>query len=235
MKIKIYMLPGIMCNEKLWKRLLVYFDESFELIHLDIPLKNSFDEMADVLNEIIPDKKINLIGFSLGGYLASYFACKYTNRVNKLFLMGSSSCALSKEEIVKRKKVIDIQDQFSFKGLSRKKIQSLLCLENQNNEELIHTIGQMYIELGKEVFKIQLGATLYRDDLLEKLSILPIYKVAIYSSDDRLVNKEWIKAFSKRSINTKFITFESASHMLPLEKPFEIAQEIKKWIKEKNG
>ncbi len=98
-----------------------------------------FDESIDFLEEYFKEDKVNILGFSLGGYVASYFTCKYPHRVNKLFILAASAGTLQDEEIEKRNKAIHLLDNFGFKGLSHKKVVSLLETSNQEDEVLINT------------------------------------------------------------------------------------------------
>lgn len=107
MKTKIYMIPGFMNNEKLWSRLTPLLEDKYELVHLEIPLKDSFDEMADEIYEKIEDEKINLMGFSLGGYISCYFGLKYPNKINKILVVACTPANLSKEECEKRAAAIE--------------------------------------------------------------------------------------------------------------------------------
>ncbi|MCP4970729.1 MAG: alpha/beta hydrolase [Arcobacter sp.] len=227
---KIYLLPGIMCNQTLWKKMYLYFDDNYELIHLEIPLKKNLDEIVSTLNREIKDDKINLLGFSLGGYIASLFAVKYPNKINKLFIVACSLCEFSNEEIIKRKNAIAFTKKFGFKGLSRKKIISLLEKENQNDNYLIELIQKMYIDLGEDVFLSQFFSTLNRPDLLNKLLCLNKRVTFLYSINDGLVNINWLNKLESLSSNYKFIKINGSSHMLPLEKPKELSTEIKNWI-----
>lgn len=67
MKEKIYFIPGLMTNERLWIRVLPKIESDFEIIHLNIPRSTNFDEINKILFENIKDEKVNLLGFSLGG------------------------------------------------------------------------------------------------------------------------------------------------------------------------
>jgi len=231
MKIKIYLLPGTMCDENIWSKFYTFFDENYELIHVPIPMKSNLDEIIKALDIYFEEEKINLLGFSLGGYIASYFACNYPHRIKKLFVVSSSLSILAKGEIQKRQKAISFINSHGFKGLGRKKIISLLEEKNQEDEGLIHLISQMYINLGKEVFINQMKSTLVRNDLLEKISSLNFPITFFYCKEDRLVNHEWLEVLSKRSKDISFVRKISSSHMVPLEKPFELSQALKEWIK----
>jgi len=232
MKKKIYFLPGTMCNENLWIKLNSFFDSSYELIHVPIPMENDLDTISKVLNDTFEEKKVYLVGFSLGGYIASYFAYKYPHRIKKLFIVASSLNILPLEEIQKRQNAISFINRFGFKGLSRKKVVTLLEEINQKDESLIELIQQMYVDLGKEVFKIQMQSTLYREDLLEKFLTLEFPLTFFYCIEDRLVNHKWLESLATSSKNIIFIKKQSSSHMVPLEKPFELSESIKKWLKE---
>jgi len=230
MKKKIYLLPGLMCNEQLWNKLLALFDEQYEFVHVAIPEQSCFDEIIKSLNDYFAEEKVNILGFSLGGYIASYFACKYPHRVNKLFVCAASAGPLQKEEIFKRNKALHLLESFGFKGLGRQKVISLLETNNQNNEELITLIQKMYVDLGEHIYKTQIESTLNREDLLTKLLLLDIPMHLFYCEQDRLVNTRWLEEFCNKSDRAEFTKVLSSSHMIPLERPLELSYAIKKWI-----
>jgi pimeloyl-ACP methyl ester carboxylesterase len=80
---KLYLIAGTMCNEKLWTELLPHLHSSLELVYLNIPRSKSFDELAEYYNNTLGSEKVSLIGFSLGGYIATYFSMLYPERVEK--------------------------------------------------------------------------------------------------------------------------------------------------------
>ena len=60
-------------------------ESDFEIIHLNIPRGTNFDEINKILFENIKDEKSQSLGFSLDGYIASYFAIKFPFRLKRLF------------------------------------------------------------------------------------------------------------------------------------------------------
>jgi pimeloyl-ACP methyl ester carboxylesterase len=232
MKTTLYLLPGLMCNEQLWKSLTPLLEDSYELITLELPLKTSFDAMIEELAQTLPLRAVNLVGFSLGGYVASYFAVRYAHRVSGLFIISHCPKPLLLQEIQKRKDAISLVETYGFKALSVKKVQSLLEEKNQNNKALIALIQQMYVDLGKEVFKTQMQATLVRKDLFEELLELRTPLGFCYSVKDNLIDTHWLKRFAQKKSSVLMFTNESSSHMLPLERPQEVALSIEKWVKE---
>ncbi|MDD2383112.1 MAG: alpha/beta hydrolase [Sulfurospirillaceae bacterium] len=234
MKTKIYFLPGSMCNERLWDKLYTYFDEHYELVHVPIPMEDNFNAMADALLPYFKEEKINLFGFSMGGYLSAFFTVKYPHKVGKLFLAGSAPRSFPPEEIRKREEGLNDILNNGFRALSHTRIMSLLDKKNHSNQALIDMIQTMYMELGVDVLTKQIDAMVKRENLLMDIAMLHIPITFCYSKEDELISKLWLQIIAKQSKYAEFVEFEGGSHMLPLEKPLELSQEIKKWVNAPN-
>jgi pimeloyl-ACP methyl ester carboxylesterase len=230
-KEKIYLIPGLMTDERLWSRLKPFLQNEYELVHVPIPHTEDFDEIIDILFNFFKEDKINLLGFSLGGYIASYFAITYPNRVNKLFTVASTPGSSNEAEIERRKEKFAIIEKEGFVGLSYEKAVSLVEEQNQNDLELIKIIQDMFMDLGKETFITQLTSTFYRKDLYEELINMSIPIWFYYSINDRLLNQQSIKRLLETKHNIKLISREGTSHNIPLEVPQLLSNEIRKWMK----
>ena len=229
MKEKIYLIPGLMTDHRLWSRIIPLLENDYELVHTPIPHSEDFDEIIDILFNEFKEEKINLLGFSLGGYIASYFAITYPNRVNRLFTVAATPGNSTEAEIERRKEKFVAIEKEGFVGLSYEKAKSLL--EKQNDEESIKIIQDMFMDLGKESFISQLTSTFYRKDLFEDLINLSIPIWFFYSKNDRLLNQEAIKKLLLDNHNMNIISREGTSHNIPLEVPELLSNEIKKWMK----
>ena len=229
MKEKIYLIPGLMTDNRLWSRLIPLLEDEYELVHVPIPHSEDFDEIIDILFNEFKEEKVNLLGFSLGGYIASYFAITYPNRVNRLFTVAATPGNSTEAEIERRKEKFVAIEKEGFVGLSYEKAKSLL--EKQNDEESIKIIQDMFMDLGKESFISQLTSTFYRKDLFEDLINLSIPIWFFYSKNDRLLNQEAIKKLLLDNHNMNIISREGTSHNIPLEVPELLSNEIKKWMK----
>ena len=229
MKEKIYLIPGLMTDNRLWSRIIPLLENDYELVHTSIPHSEDFDEIIDILFNEFKEEKVNVLGFSLGGYIASYFAITYPNRVNRLFTVAATPGNSTEAEIERRKEKFVAIEKEGFCGLSYEKAKSLL--EKQNDEESIKIIQDMFMDLGKESFISQLTSTFYRKDLFEDLINLSIPIWFFYSKNDRLLNQEAIKKLLLDNHNMNIISREGTSHNIPLEVPELLSNEIKKWMK----
>jgi pimeloyl-ACP methyl ester carboxylesterase len=233
MKEKIYLIPGLMTDNRLWSRLIPFLEKEYELVHVPIPHSEDFDEIIDILFEVFKEDKINLLGFSLGAYIASYFAITYPNRINRLFCLAATPANSTEAEIERRKEKFVVIEKEGFEGLSYEKAKSLLEEKNQNDEELIKIIQDMFMDLGKESFISQLTSTFYRKDLFEDLINLDIPIWFFYSINDRLLNQEAIQKLLLDNHNMNIISRVGTSHNIPLEEPELLSVHIKDWMKAK--
>ncbi|MDX9961443.1 MAG: alpha/beta hydrolase [Aliarcobacter sp.] len=232
MKEKIYLIPGLMTDERLWSRIIPLLKDEYELIHVSIPHTGDFDEIIDILFNLFTEDKVNLLGFSLGGYIASYFAITYPNRVNKLFMLAATPGSSSEAEIERRKQKFTVIEQEGFLGLSYEKAKSLVEEKNQNDEELIKIIQDMFMDLGKETFITQLTSTFHRKDLFIDLLNLDIPIWFHYSIDDRLLSTRALKKLNLVEHNMKLIPRVGTSHNIPLEEPELLGNILRAWMKE---
>ena len=231
MKEKIYLIPGLMTDNRLWSRLIPHLQNEYELVHIPIPHSEDFDEIIDILFNTFKEEKINLLGFSLGGYIASYFAITYPNRVNRLFTVAATPGNSTEAEIERRKEKFVAIEKEGFTGLTYEKAKSLVEEKNQEDTQLIKIIQDMFMDLGKETFISQLTSTFYRRDLFEDLTNLDIPIWFFYSTNDRLLNKEAIKKLLLDTHNMNVISRIGTSHNIPLEEPELLSLHIKDWMR----
>lgn len=230
MKEKIYFIPGLMTDERLWSRLIPYLDE-FEIVHIKIPHGEDFDNSINLLFKLFKEDKVNILGFSLGGYIASYFAVTYPERVNRIFMVAATPGATKEAEIQKRKKKLLFIKKNGFKGLSYEKAKSLLEKQNQNDEELINIIQSMFLKLGKDTFVSQLTSTFYRKDLFEDLVNLELPIWFYYSTKDRFLNHNALEKLLSMNTKMNILSRKGTGHNIPLEASKELSEHIKKWMK----
>lgn len=229
MSTKLHLIPGTMCNEKLWSTLIPYLDDSIELVYLTIPMNKGFDQLAAYYRNLLKSRdKINLIGFSLGGYIATYFSTRYPEYVDRLFVISNSPTCLPDAELKQRNIALDFVAKHGYKGLSRKKATSMLDPENQR-DHFINLVLEMEREQGEADFISQYKNTSVREDLAESINRLSIPAYFYYSEHDPLINPTWMQELSS-NWQLSVISTTGSGHMLPLEKPEELAHHINDWL-----
>jgi 2-succinyl-6-hydroxy-2,4-cyclohexadiene-1-carboxylate synthase len=223
MTTKIYCLPGTMCDQRLWQGCIKHFPENIELIHLAIPIGNSIDEIVTALEKQLPKEKVNLAGFSLGGYIASAYALKYPEKIHKLLLISNMSYSLPEYELKGRNRTIAYLKTHGYAGIPTKRITALLDSSKQNSLEIINCVRDMDTSLGKETLIHQLTVTTQRENLLIKLPKLPFPVQFLIGDSDSLVKLSRIEAILGESKRVSLVVLSNTGHMLPLEQPQKCA------------
>eukprot|EP00767_Chilomastix_cuspidata_P007369 gnl/Chilomastix_cuspidata/8024.p1 GENE.gnl/Chilomastix_cuspidata/8024~~gnl/Chilomastix_cuspidata/8024.p1 ORF type:complete len:232 (-),score=13.41 gnl/Chilomastix_cuspidata/8024:329-1024(-) len=228
MKEKIYLIPGLMTDERLWSRITPHLEKNYDLIHLPIPLSENFDDVINQIDKNIKEDNINLLGFSLGGYIASYYAVNFPKKVNKLFLLSSTPSETEEKDILRREKKLHSARSGDFTPLNEKK--ALDLSEIKNDEELLKIVCDMFNDLGNEVFVPQLSLTLKRKNLFKPLRELQIPVHLFYSLGDRLLNHTSIDELKHLDHDFEFFAREGSSHNISLEFPETLSERIRKWM-----
>lgn len=219
------LIPGTMCNTRLWRDLVPYLSDSLEINYLPIPLHLGIEEIVDYYLSVLGEEKLNLIGFSVGGYIAAYLAAKYPERINKLFVISNSPTSLPIEEIKQRRSALKWVRENVYKGMSRVKAKRLLDNQNQT-DQLVELVIRMDAEQGQEHFVSQLENLTDRVNLDEPLSASEHDSHYYVSSDDPLVDVKWLEKLRNQNPRISLVTTVGSGHMLPLEKPVELAKLI---------
>jgi len=212
-----------MCDQRLWQACIKHLPENVELIHLAIPMGNNIDEIVTALEQQLPKGKVNLAGFSLGGYLASAYALKCPEKVSKLLLISNMSYSLPEAELKERSRTIAFIKKHGYSGIPTKRITALLHPDNINNQDIINCIREMDTSLGKETLIHQLTVTTQRENLLIKLPQLPFPVQFLIGDSDTLVKLSRIQAILEEAKLVSIVVLNNTGHMLPLEQPQKCA------------
>mgnify|MGYP000114916288 CR=1 FL=1 len=223
-KTKVYLLPGTMCDERLWQYVTDILPQSFQCHMVDLPLEDSIDNIVLRLNDILPREPVNLVGFSLGGYIAAQYTLQYPDQVRRLMVLANSPAKLPTFEVKMREAALLAAKNAGYGGILRTKINQLLSPQHKNNEQIINVIKAMDDSGGKAKFISQVEATTSRQNLTGPLAALDKPIQFVFGDHDALVNKDLLLNLNAPQINTHIIT--NCGHMSPLEQPQQVAKHI---------
>ncbi|UTV28945.1 alpha/beta fold hydrolase [Photobacterium atrarenae] len=243
MKPKIYLIPGTMCTALLWCRLMPYLESAVEIIPLPPYQHASPSAYFSQLRQLLPQRPVNLVGFSLGGYLAASFSTQFPAQVQQLFVISNTPCALSDTELTARQQALVLVDRYGYKGISRKRAADLLDRQASScplaepnhtsaDEALIDIIVEMDRVLGESTFRLQLQTASARQDLMADLLAAGVPTTFYYSEGDPLLQTDWFQRLQTRAQDRHIglLPTSGRGHMLPLEKPNELAVHLLNWL-----
>jgi len=247
----LYLLPGTMCDQRLWQPMAKALEKLapnvYQLHYLTIARLDTIDGIMQDIKRKIGHSHHNmratnssqssttnvpsaLIGFSLGGYLATEFTLQYPQLVKKLMLVANMSGTLPEKELKERKRTIDWLKHHGYNGIPLKRMHALLDESARSKLKLIETIKSMDADLGQETLIHQLEVTTKRHDLLPAIVASPIPTHFCIGDSDCLVDREKVSRYCEASEYAELSILKNTGHMLPLENPENLAEVIHRYF-----
>lgn len=214
-------LPGTLCDERIWMPTWRHLSFS-DSMRCYVPLQwaNDRAQMMSLTYDRINNfqQPVHLVGFSMGGYIASLAALDHRN-IASLTLVGYNPIGLTKEEEEQRLMIIKSINNHSYTPMSNGRLAHFLTDAEQQTPEYADTITNMAIDLGPATLKAHFTATTPRKDLTTRLAKLniPIHFVA--AQHDTIADANVIKAFTDTLENARYTCLQDTAHMMLLTQP----------------
>ena len=219
-------------NSYVWNNQLAKLDLNYKLIAIDLPSHDQSDNFSELSLELYVEviknlvnnlelKKVILAGHSLGGAVIQSYYFNYPDEVYALILVGTGA---------------------------RLRVSPIILTSLQNNfQEFLDglPIGGFYRRTSKEIINEYIAETLKTDrqvtyndykicddfDVMDKMSLIDVPCLIICGNEDRLTPPKYSKYFHEKIKNSELRIIDKASHMVMLEKPEELNQVIKEFVK----
>jgi pimeloyl-ACP methyl ester carboxylesterase len=226
----VVLLPGNMCDARLWRELPDALFGDSQMIHADLTEDLTISAMAtralkSTAGPLLP------VGFSMGAIVAVEMARIAPERVAGLILSSYNAAADLPERAARRPHQ---QSEAAAGGLDRLLVEGLkpnyLAACHRDDAALLALLRDMGLSLGTEVFIRQSEALRNRADRRKALTKLKIPVLFACGLEDQLCPPEWHQQWMAAVPGSRLAMVAGAGHMLPLEQPDAFAQAIKQWL-----
>lgn len=238
MRPSVLLVPGNMCDERLWSGgddLLraAFAARALSCLDADTTRDDSIAGMAARALDFAAGPLI-VVGFSMGAIVALEMARRAPGRIAGLALYGLNAGGDLPERSAAR---IRQQAEVRAGGIERVIVEELkphyLAHRNRDNAKLRRLLRDMGMALGPDVFISQSEALRLRADLRPVLDGLRVPILLGCGEEDALCPPAWHRDWQARVSDARLHIFEGAGHMLPLEAPAAFATELLGWIDDK--
>jgi len=230
----ILLIPGNMCNDRLWQpvanRLAA---EGHAVRHAPLLDQCSIASMADaVLADV--DRPVVAVGFSMGAIVAAELARRVPHCIAALGLVAFNASADLPERAAMRPCQQNAVREGRLEAIVADELKpNYLAQANRSDTALLDIVMQMARSVGPEAFIAQSEALRLRDDLRVTLAGLAMPVMLTCGSEDRLCPPEWHRKWASIiGPNAKFAEIPAAGHLLPLEQPHALADVLLGWLAE---
>ena len=227
---QLLLLPGNMCDARLWSGL-----QLLDVLHADLSHDDSIENMASrTLAE--HQGAFIAIGFSMGGIVALEMARQAPDRIKGLILSDTNAGA-------------DLPERAAAKPVQQARVRAgelativadelkpaYLAAQNRDNEGLKSLLFDMAMGLGDDVFVRQSEALRTRADLGPVLDSFMGPLLFLCGAEDALCPPDWHRAMAARCDDAELQVIDGAGHLLPLEQPEIFTAAIDDWLNRKFG
>ncbi|WP_372753350.1 alpha/beta fold hydrolase [Labilibaculum sp.] len=189
----------------------------------------SIEEMAEAVNELanhLQLQKINLIGHSMGGYVALAFADKYVDKLESFCLFHSSPNADTDDKKANRQREIELVLQGKKELICKSNIPKTFSNKNQNKyAHEIKRITEIACKTSDKGIIAALNAMMNRPDRNKVLKALNMPKVSIMGKEDNFIPLKVAGEIAKENGLTPFV-LQTSGHMGFIEQRQECLREI---------
>lgn len=229
-RIDLVLIPGINNTSDLWAPVVASLPRWVRGHALDLPRLDTVAQIAaQYLNEL--PERFFLLGFSFGGYVAIEMASQAPERIRGLILVNTTAGADSDAQRQFRRKAIDAAKRGGYESLVSSFSAKVFHPANLANPALMRARQAMNRDYGAGRFVVHQRACMARPDRRERLSGLDIPTLVIAAADDQVASESEQRQMAESLVSGSYELIPDAGHMMPMEKPEELADRISAWLR----
>ena len=233
-------------NSGVWQPCVEELQKQFQVITVDLPgfglnvtyqispytLENIAASIADIIEE-----PAVVIGWSLGGMIATELACNHPNKIKGLITIASTPCFVEQDNWPGIKPDVLALFHRQLEEDTQKTINNFLKIQAMGSPHLRQDIKQLrdlimqYPMPDKQTLDLSLQF-LEREDQREKLKDVTQPFLRMYGKLDGLVPKTVIDKVSVLASNSEVIVFDKASHAPFISELAPFVDVLSLWIKQ---
>ena len=222
------LLPGLLCDERLWQQPAVALADVATVHHADLTLDDSVAGMAARVLATAPPV-FALAGLSMGGYVAFEILRQAPQRVARLALLDTSARQDPPKRLAVRRAGLAMAASGRFAGVTRKLLPQLVH-ESRVDDAVGAEVMAMAQRVGRAAFLRQQRAIIDRPDSLPLLPTLAVPTLVGVGEDDRMTLPEESRILHERIPGARLHVFARCGHLPPLEVPQETAAVLRDWL-----
>lgn len=224
-----YFLPGMMCDRQLWQATWEHLPD-WDLRYIAIEQCANRDAMRALICDTLCGDKGHMIAFSMGGYLSLELALEQPDLFSSLTMVGASCFGLPAAERERRERSIPMLEQGSYKGISRHRVAQFVRADLVDDPAVGGVVRQMDARLGKDTLLRQMRSVSARESYADVLHGMKVRMQLVGAQDDALIRPESLRLMEQRIPDVRLTLLADTGHMIPLERPAELAALLRDFI-----
>ena len=218
--------PGTMCTQAVWQPVWDKLGDGLVSDYLAIERSETADAFRQTFLAAAEHAPLNLVAFSMGGYLALEFAITHPDKVSSLITVSSSAYGLHAAEKKQRHSAIQYLKTHRYTGIADARLKQMLHATRHRDEPIKQIMRDMDEELGVETLITQLTVTSERENLMDRLPEITCPSLILGGDEDPFLTLPQKQAMTDAIPNARTDTAPVCGHMVPLERADWLAAQI---------
>jgi pimeloyl-ACP methyl ester carboxylesterase len=233
MKPVLLLIPGMLNTPAVWVKVVPLLSDVADVRILNVQTQTSIGEMADdalaLLADIPAEQPLMVCGFSMGGFVTIELIAARAHKVRAACLLDTSGRPEFAENAAIREKTIAALARDFDKttlGIAR------FCTgpSGQQDAALMDEILATMRAVGPDAAIAQNRAIMARSDHRAALAALSIPVLVLCGRHDMVTPPECSEELAALIPNVQLTWIEDAGHMVPMEQPQALADQLKTFI-----
>lgn len=221
MTLPLVLLPGLLCDSRLWRDIVPPLRDAIAPMVADLSLDDTISAMA-ARTLLAAPPRFALAGLSMGGYVALEILRQAPERVTHLALLDTSARPDTPERKAARSAGIADVEKGKFIGVSRGLLPSLLAPHNLDTS-LAEEVQAMAERLGRQTYIRQQTAIMNRVDSRPDLGGITVPTLVGVGMLDKLTPPELAAEMADAIPGAVLAHFPDSGHLPPMENPEPVA------------
>jgi len=228
-KIPLLLLPGLLCDARLWAHQLDTLSDIAHMSVADLGLDDSMGGMATRVLAAAPPT-FALAGLSMGGYVAQEILRQAPERVSRLALIDTSPYADTGDQTARRRGFIEQVREGQFRGVTSRLLPMLIHEDRIADDDLTGAVRGMAESVGKDAFIRQQTAIMGRIDGLDDLAHVHCPTLVLCGRQDALTPVEVHEIMAEAISGAALVVIEDSGHLSPMERPRAVSAALRYWL-----
>ena len=223
---ELLLLPGLICDERLWRDVAAGLDT--HAVVADLTQDDSIAAMARRTLAAAQDR-FALAGLSMGGYVAFEIMRQAPERVTHLALFDTSARADDDARRETRRKGIEMVGQGKFIGVSRGLLGSLIAPQHMGTP-VARDVQAMSERVGQAAYLRQQVAIMGRMDSRPGLGAIAVPTLVGVGEMDKMTPPELAEEIAAGIAGADLVRFPDSAHMPTMENPGAVVEAMQRWL-----
>ena len=229
MKVPLVLVPGLLCDVRLWQPQLQGLGDIAEMTVADVTQDDSIAAMAGRVLATAPDR-FALAGLSMGGYVVQEMIRRAPERVLRLALLDTNARADNDDQKKRRAELIALAQRGTFKGVTPRLLPLLVHPDRLNDKPLVETIMAMAESVGRDAFFRQQRAIMDRVDGREALRDIRCPTLVLCGREDAITPPKVHEEMAERIADAMLVVINHCGHLSTLEQPERTTAALRAWL-----